>query len=96
MRSELYHLTVDQLDPAAPDLGTRGKVVSGPCLHYSAPSAGGWGIVRTALLVPESVMLFVAPHGCGRHGSVSACSWACAGASATWTSPRRIWCWAAT
>lgn len=71
MRSELYHLTVDQLDPAAPDLGTRGKVVSGPCLHYSAPSAGGWGIVRTALLVPESVMLFVAPHGCGRHGSVS-------------------------
>ena len=70
-RAELYHLTVAELDPNAPDQGTRGKVVSGPCLHYSAPSAGGWGIVRTALLVPESVLLFVAPHGCGRHGSVS-------------------------
>lgn len=71
MKQELYHLTISQLDPAAPELGTRGKVVSGPCLHYSAPSAGGWGIARTAMLVPESVMLFIAPHGCGRHGSVS-------------------------
>ena len=71
MISAPYHLTVQQLDPHAPTLGTRGKSVSSPCLHYSAPSAGGWGIVRTALLVPETVMLFVAPHGCGRHGSVS-------------------------
>ena len=71
MKKELYHLTIANLDPAAPELGTKGKVVSGPCLHYSAPSAGGWGIVRTAMLVPESVLLFVAPHGCGRHGSVS-------------------------
>ena len=60
MKKELYHLTIANLDPAAPELGTKGKVVSGPCLHYSAPSAGGWGIVRTAMLVPESVLLFVA------------------------------------
>ena len=52
MKKELYHLTIANLDPAAPELGTKGKVVSGPCLHYSAPSAGGWGIVRTAMLVP--------------------------------------------
>ena len=42
MKKELYHLTIANLDPAAPELGTKGKVVSGPCLHYSAPSAGGW------------------------------------------------------
>lgn len=41
------------------------------CVRFVAPSAGGWGIVRGALVVPESVMLFVAPQGCGRHGSVA-------------------------
>lgn len=41
------------------------------CLRFVAPSTGGWGIVRGALAVPESVMLFVAPRGCGRHGSVA-------------------------
>ena len=71
MKNNLYHLKVSELNENAPELGTKGRVVSSPCLHYSAPSAGGWGIVRTALLVPESVMLFVGPHGCGRHGSVS-------------------------
>ncbi len=71
MKNELYHLKVSELDEDAPELGTKGRVVSKPCLHYSAPSAGSWGIVRTALLVPDSIMLFVGPHGCGRHGSVS-------------------------
>ncbi len=41
------------------------------CLRFVSPSTGGWGIVRGALAVPESVMLFVAPRGCGRHGSVA-------------------------
>ncbi len=67
-----YYKTISQLSSEAPKLGTRGRAVSDPCLHYCAPSAGGWGIVRTALLIPESVLLFVAPHGCGRHGSVAA------------------------
>ncbi|MEA4847255.1 MAG: nitrogenase component 1 [Clostridiaceae bacterium] len=71
MKNKLYHLKMSELDENAPELGTKGRVVSTACLHYSAPSAGGWGIVRTALLVPESIMLFVGPHGCGRHGSVS-------------------------
>lgn len=71
MKNQLYHMKVSDLNENAPELGTKGRVVSKPCLHYSAPSAGGWGIVRTALLVPESIMLFVGPHGCGRHGSVS-------------------------
>lgn len=71
MKNQLYHFKISELDENAPELGTKGRVVSSPCLHYSAPSAGGWGIVRTALLVPDSIMLFIAPHGCGRHGSVS-------------------------
>ena len=71
MKNKLYCLNINELNETAPELGTKGRVVSAPCLHYSAPSAGGWGIVRTALLVPEAIMLFVSPHGCGRHGSVS-------------------------
>lgn len=44
----------------------------GKChLKYPAPGSGGWGIVRVGLLVPESVMLFVAPAGCGRHGAIA-------------------------
>ncbi len=71
MPKQIYHFRLSQLDPQAPLLGVRGNAVSGSCLHYCAPSAGGWGIVRIALLVPESVMLFIAPHGCGRHGAVA-------------------------
>lgn len=41
------------------------------CLRFVAPSGGGWGIVRGALAVPESAMLFVSPRGCGRHGSIA-------------------------
>lgn len=41
-------------------------------LHYSSPANGGRGIVRTGMLVPESVELFVCPFACGRHGSISA------------------------
>ena len=69
--SDIYRLKIAELNRKAPVLGTRGRGVSDACLHYCAPGVGGWGIVRIALLVPESVMLFVAPHGCGRHGSVA-------------------------
>ncbi len=41
-------------------------------LHYSSPANGSRGIVRTGMLVPESVELFVCPFACGRHGSISA------------------------
>lgn len=41
-------------------------------LHYSSPANGGRGIVRTGMLIPESVELFVCPFACGRHGSISA------------------------
>ncbi len=41
-------------------------------LHYSSPGHGDWGIVRIGMLVPESVMLFVSPSACGRHGALGA------------------------
>lgn len=48
------------------------KLLPKNCLQYVSTSAGGWGIIRTQLLVPESIVLFVAPSGCGRHGAISA------------------------
>lgn len=42
-----------------------------PChLHFNGPGAAGFGVKRTAMLLPESVMLLVAPSCCGRHGTV--------------------------
>lgn len=82
MKKELYHLTIANLDPAAPELGTKGKVVSGPCLHYSAPSAGGWGIVRYQ-------------HRGSDKAPFPAYSWDCAAAFVTWILPRKIWSWVA-
>ncbi len=49
----------------------RKRVMPSCNLHYCPPSAGGWGIIRVGLLVPESVMLFVSPAGCGRHGAIA-------------------------
>ncbi|MCR5288599.1 MAG: nitrogenase component 1 [Treponema sp.] len=41
-------------------------------LFYESPAHGGWGVIRTAALVPELYMLFVAPFACGRHGALGA------------------------
>ncbi|MFI3251497.1 MAG: nitrogenase component 1, partial [Eubacteriales bacterium] len=41
-------------------------------LHYNSPAHGDWGVVRMAMLVPESVQLFVCPFACGRHGAIGA------------------------
>ncbi|MDR1276160.1 MAG: hypothetical protein LBL72_07250 [Candidatus Accumulibacter sp.] len=49
-----------------------GGAASSSCLHYCAPTHGGWGVIRTALLVPEMYMLFVCPEACGRHGAIAA------------------------
>jgi nitrogenase molybdenum-cofactor synthesis protein NifE len=47
------------------------KVLPLNCLKYASPQPGGWCIVRFQLLVPESIVLFVAPSGCGRHGAIA-------------------------
>lgn len=41
-------------------------------LYYTSPAHGGWGVVRLAMLVPESYQLFVCPFACGRHGALGA------------------------
>ncbi len=41
-------------------------------LEYTCPSHGGWGMVRIAMLIPESHQLFVCPSACGRHGALGA------------------------
>jgi hypothetical protein len=41
-------------------------------LHFCSPAHGGWGVIRVALLVPESFLLFVCPSACGRHGAIAA------------------------
>lgn len=40
-------------------------------LHYNGPGAAGFGVKRTAMLLPEAVMLLVAPGCCGRHGTIT-------------------------
>ncbi len=41
-------------------------------LHYSSPANGDRGVVRTGMMIPESVELFVCPFACGRHGAIGA------------------------
>lgn len=41
-------------------------------LQYSTPALGGWGSMRTCMLVPESHILYAIPFACGRHGSIAA------------------------
>ena len=69
MNSEPFHLSVSEIGNT--ETHWQHKVVPTNCLHYCPASAGGWGIVRVGLLVPESVMLFVSPAGCGRHGAIA-------------------------
>ncbi|WP_061214071.1 nitrogenase component 1 [Syntrophomonas wolfei] len=64
-----YSLSITELKTAV-ESGTR-KLLDGGSLRYCPPSAGGWGIIRVGLLVPESIMLFVSPAGCGRHGAIA-------------------------
>lgn len=41
-------------------------------LQYATPAHGGWGVVRTGMLAPESYQLFICPFACGRHGALGA------------------------
>ncbi|MDC7239155.1 MAG: nitrogenase component 1 [Spirochaetales bacterium] len=48
------------------------RLNSKDALHYCPPCGGGWGVVKTAVQVPEVQVLFVIPIGCGRHGAIAA------------------------
>lgn len=45
---------------------------SNDTVQYTSPAHGGWGVVRLAMLLPESYQLFVCPFACGRHGAIGA------------------------
>jgi len=47
------------------------ETIPGCHLHYNAPGDSGFGIKRTSLLIPESVLLMVSPACCGRHATVA-------------------------
>ena len=47
-------------------------VFGGCWLHYNGPGSSGFGVKRTAMLLPESAMLMVGPMGCSRSGTVVA------------------------
>jgi hypothetical protein len=49
-----------------------GTGASDATLHYCSPAHGGWGVVKVALTVPETHLLFVCPAACGRHGAIAA------------------------
>jgi nitrogenase molybdenum-cofactor synthesis protein NifE len=48
------------------------SVFGGCWLHYNGPGSSGYGVKRTAMLLPESAMLMVGPMGCSRSGTVVA------------------------
>ena len=64
-----FHVSISELEDLILEKQT--KVLPLNCLKYASPHPDGWCIVRFQLLVPESIVLFVAPSGCGRHGSIA-------------------------
>ena len=70
MTGPLYK-TVSAL-AAEPTGAAARPLFSGCWLHYNGPGSSGFGVKRTAMLLPESAMLMVSPMGCGRSGSVVA------------------------
>ena len=63
--------TIKQL--ASEERQNKSVSVFGGCwLHYNGPGSSGYGVKRTAMLLPESAMLMVGPMGCSRSGTVVA------------------------
>ncbi|SHK02161.1 nitrogenase component 1 [Paramaledivibacter caminithermalis] len=69
MRQKIFSIPITYLKKEVKNRGN--KIYPEDALHYCSPSVGGWGVVRVACLVPESVVLFVIPQGCGRHGAIA-------------------------
>ena len=68
MNHDVFHLPITEIENT--DTHWQRRVIPSQHLHYCPASAGGWGILRVGLLVPESVMLLVSPAACGRHGAI--------------------------
>lgn len=74
-----YYITIEELLKSA-KLRIPGELQSGEHLIYSSPAtlsynspgAQGFGVKRAGLVIPESVMLLIAPACCGRNTTILA------------------------
>jgi len=69
MNSNQFYVPIGELEDFISQKQT--KVITRNCLKYVSPHPSGGCIVRFQLLVPESIVVFVAPSGCGRHGAIA-------------------------
>ena len=77
MARDAYYTTIGELAAAStiPSelIGNEHLVYSSPAtLTYNSPGAQGFGVKRAGLVIPESVMLVVAPACCGRNTTILA------------------------
>ncbi len=70
MADEPLFTTIEELAKRSPG-GLMNQTIPRCHLHYNSPGASGFGVKRTGLLLPEALMLMVAPGCCGRHGTVT-------------------------
>ena len=76
---EAYYVTVGELlareDESIPAEMQSGEnlIYSSPAtLSYNSPGAQGFGVKRAGLVIPESIMLLIAPACCGRNTTILA------------------------
>ena len=77
MKNEAYSITVQELAARGPEaipeefIPACHLIYSSPAtLSYNSPGAVGFGVKRAGLVIPESVMLLIAPNACGRNSSI--------------------------
>lgn len=74
---EAFYITAGELARSGPEgmpeemVSGKGLIYSSPAtLSYNSPGAQGFGVKRAGLVIPESVMLLVAPACCGRNTTI--------------------------
>lgn len=77
MRRDAYYVTVWELMkkgeiPVEMKSGEHLIYSSPATLSYNSPGAQGFGVKRAGLVIPESVMLLIAPACCGRNTTILA------------------------
>lgn len=77
MGGKAFYITAGELADrgfeSMPDemVSGKGLIFSSPAtLSYNSPGAQGFGVKRAGLVIPESVMLLVAPACCGRNTTI--------------------------
>lgn len=74
MRNPPRFISMKELSEIPLQPGRYTRIIPGRHLKYMAPGVDGLGLCSFSLLLPESVLLFVAPAGCARHVKLRACA----------------------